>query len=106
MKPLNPCHIGLPVAEKYDGMVYREGLGLWSTDPKDSPLHIEYMFFEADTPLPPSVRKMPHIAYRTDDLEAALPLIGDIVFGPQLRPHGATIVFARLGDLLVEVISS
>jgi len=104
MKQLSLSHIGVPVKEKFDGMAYREGLGLWSTDPSDSPLHIEYMFFEADTPLPPSVQKMPHIAYRTDDLEAALPLIGKVIYGPEKRPTGSIILFSRLDDLLLEVV--
>lgn len=39
---------------------------------EESPFGIEWMRFEADSPLPELVRTVPHVAFEVEDLEAAL----------------------------------
>ena len=39
---------------------------------ESSPYGIEWMRFDADSPLPEIVKSVPHVAFEVDDLEAAL----------------------------------
>lgn len=65
-------HIGLPTDESHPGEYYVEETKVWVTDPRKHPQRIEWLRFETDSPVTGSVRDMPHIAYRVDDLDAAL----------------------------------
>ena len=42
------------------------------TDPRKHPYRVEYLRFEADSPVKGPVREQPHVAYRVDDLAAEL----------------------------------
>ena len=61
-------HIGIPVGEKQPGMVYYESISCWATDPDSTQGRIEYIFFEADTPITEPVLSTPHVAFRVDNL--------------------------------------
>jgi hypothetical protein len=50
----------------------------------DSPYGIEWMRFEPDSPLPPLVRTVPHVAFEVDDLDEALE--GKVVLSPPGAP--------------------
>ena len=65
-------HIGLPTDESLPGEYYVEETKVWVTDPRKHPQRIEWLRFETDSPVTGPVRDMPHIAYRVDDLDAAL----------------------------------
>ena len=65
-------HIGLPTDESHPGEYYVEDTKVWVTDPRKHPYRVEYLRFEKDSPVQGPVRDLPHIAFRVDDLEAAL----------------------------------
>jgi catechol 2,3-dioxygenase-like lactoylglutathione lyase family enzyme len=65
-------HIGIPVAEKRPAMRYLEAKRLWLTSPSDHPFHVEFLWYEPDSPESELVRTTPHVAYRVDDLEQAM----------------------------------
>jgi catechol 2,3-dioxygenase-like lactoylglutathione lyase family enzyme len=65
-------HIGIPVADKRDGMRYLESKRLWLTSPSDHPFRVEFLWYEDESPEVELVRTTPHVAYRVDDLEAAM----------------------------------
>jgi len=65
-------HIGLPTDESHPGEYYVEDTKVWVTDPRRHACRIEYLRFERDSPVTGPVREMPHVAYRVDDIEAAL----------------------------------
>ena len=65
-------HIGLPTDERHAGEYYVEDTKVWVTDPRKHAYRVEYLRFESDSPVTGPVRDMPHIAYRVDDIEAAL----------------------------------
>ncbi|MDP9257914.1 MAG: VOC family protein [Actinomycetota bacterium] len=65
-------HIGVITEEKHDGEVFVDATRVWVTSPRDHPFHIEYLRFEPDSTVEGPLRHDPHIAYRVDDVDAAI----------------------------------
>jgi len=65
-------HIGLPTDKPQPGEYFVEDTRVWVTDPRKHPYRVEFLRFEPDSPVTGPVRDLPHVAYRVDDLEAAL----------------------------------
>ena len=45
---------------------------MWVTNPRASAINLEWLRFEPDSPVTGPLRELPHVAYRVDDLGAAL----------------------------------
>jgi len=74
-------HIGIPTDIPRAGETHLEHLGIHVSGFETSPYGIEWMRFDRDSPVSELVRKVPHIAFEVDDLEAALEgktLLGEI----------------------------
>jgi len=65
-------HIGLPADESHPGEYFVEETKVWVTDPRKHPYHVEFLRFEKDSPVTGPVRELPHVAYRVDDIHAAI----------------------------------
>lgn len=65
-------HIGIPTTEdkNWDGF-YEPGKIHYTEFDKDE-FNIEWVKFDADTPMPELMQKMPHVAYLVDNIEDAL----------------------------------
>ena len=49
-----------------------EATRVWVTSPRAHPYNVEWLRFEPDTPVTGPLRHEPHIAYRVDDVRAAI----------------------------------
>jgi len=65
-------HIGIPTTKERAGETYLEGANLFITDPEASENRIEWLRFEEGSPLPEVLKTTAHVAFRVDDLDAAL----------------------------------
>lgn len=65
-------HIGLPTDESREGEYFVADTKVWVTDPRKHAYRVEFLRFEADSPVTGPVRDLPHVAYRVDDIEAEL----------------------------------
>jgi hypothetical protein len=65
-------HIGIPTSVKRDGETYMEGAKLFVTDFNTSDNKIEWLRFEDDSPMPEQLQSTAHVAFKVDDLEAAM----------------------------------
>lgn len=65
-------HIGLTTDTPQPGESWVEKTRVWVTDPDDHPQKIEWLRYEADSPVDPDFQARPHIAYTTDSLEEAM----------------------------------
>ena len=65
-------HIGLPTDESQAGETYVAETKVWVTRPEDHPYRIEFLRFEADSPVTGPVREQAHVGFRVDDIRAAL----------------------------------
>jgi hypothetical protein len=96
-------HIGVVTDQKQERESWVEATRVWVTNPRDHPYNIEFLRFEPDSPVTGPLRTEPHVAYRVDDLEAALE--GHEVV---LEPFDAAgtgfclVAFVNVGGALVE----
>jgi catechol 2,3-dioxygenase-like lactoylglutathione lyase family enzyme len=100
-------HIGLPTDDSQPGEAYVSDTKVWVTDPRRHPYKVEFLRFEKDSPVSGPVRDLPHIAFRVDDMAAALE--GENVLIPPFSPspgfhvafvlqHGAVVEFMTFGS--------
>lgn len=94
-------HVGLPTVDQQPGEEYVAETKVWVTSPMEHPYRIEYLRYEPDTPVTGPVRDLPHIAYRVDDLDAAMAgetiLLGPFNPRPKLR-----VVFLQKDGAVLE----
>lgn len=99
-------HVGYPVCEKMEGMMYAESLKVWFTDPSKNPYNIEFVYFEPDCPMAAAIQDTVHIAYKVDNIEEAVK--GKSILWPICEPapglkiafiydEGTAIEFAQIG---------
>ena len=65
-------HIGIPTTAPQPGEHYIPTIRVWAAGFSTSLYGIEWLRFEADSPIPPLVQTVPHVAFEVDDLDAAL----------------------------------
>ncbi len=65
-------HIGVITDERHAGESFVEATRVWVTSPRDHPFHVEYLRFEPDSTVTGPLRHDPHVAYRVDDIDAAV----------------------------------
>lgn len=85
-------HVGIPTDERRPGETYLEELGLHVSGFDTSPFGVEWMRFDPDSPLPELVKKVPHVAFQVDDLEAALEG-HEILIEPNSPSDGVRVAF-------------
>ena len=65
-------HLGIPTTEVRAGERYLAHFKLHVSGYEQSPYGVEWMRFDADCPMPELVKKVPHVAFEVDDLDAEL----------------------------------
>ncbi|MDH7568722.1 MAG: hypothetical protein QHJ73_03960 [Armatimonadota bacterium] len=94
-------HIGLPTTESHPGEVYVSQTKVWVTDPRQHPLSIEFLRYEADSPVTGPLREQAHTAYRVDNLEEAI--AGKEIILPPFSPSpGLRVAFVRMHGAVFE----
>ena len=100
-------HIGIVTDEKKPGARFVPSTRAWVTDFTRHPQRIEWLRFEPDSPVTGPIRRMPHVAYRVDDVEAAgrglKVLLEPFDAGPRIvgfyeTPDGAVVEFLKYKD--------
>jgi hypothetical protein len=65
-------HMGIPTRERKAGERYLPRFKMYVSGFPSSPYGVEWMRFEADSPISKLVRTLPHLAFEVDDLAKAL----------------------------------
>jgi hypothetical protein len=86
--------------EQKEGESFVEATRVWVTNPRASPVNVEWLRFEPDTPVTGVLREDPHIAYRVDDLRRALD--GHTVLAEPFDPTGTGSDFLRVAFIEVD----
>lgn len=96
-------HFGVPTAEKHPNANYIEGAKVYVTDPEAHPYRVEFLRFDADSPMAADICNNPHAAFIVPSLDAAL--AGQNVIVP---PFDATdtlrCAFIKDGDAVIELM--
>jgi hypothetical protein len=98
-------HVGLITDEEKPGESWVEATRVWVTNPRAHPYNIEWLRFAADTPVSGPLRSEPHIAYRVDDVRAAI--AGHEVLAEPFDPSGTgfvTVAFVLVDGAVVELM--
>lgn len=95
-------HIGVVTTDKQERESWVEATRVWVTSPRDHPFNVEFLRFEPDSPVTGPLRTEPHVAYRVDDIYAA---VADrtILAEPFDVGNGfVTVAFVDEGGVVVE----
>ena len=96
-------HIGVPIERPQANETYVEGGKVYITDPASHPYGFEYLRFEADSPMPERLQTNPHIAFKVEDLDAALD--GENVLVEPFEPmEGLRCAFIVKDGVLLELM--
>jgi hypothetical protein len=97
-------HLGIPTNVPRAGETYLAKFGLYVSGFPTSPYGIEWMRFEADSPLHPLIKSLPHVAFEVDDLDSALSG-QDVIFPPGSPSDGVRAAMIVVDGAHVELIS-
>jgi len=65
-------HVGVPTTQEKNWAGYVKELGVHFVDPSTEPFKIEWLKFDADSPMDKAIQTNLHVAYQVDDIEAAV----------------------------------
>jgi hypothetical protein len=107
MKPfcsLEFDHVGAPTTLEQESEAFIEHTRAWVTNPRIHPANIEWLRFEADSPVDGPLRTMFHVAYRVDDLESAMSDY-DVLLEPfEVGRNWAVVTFVLVQGVPVEFL--
>ncbi len=96
-------HVGLPTAEQHEGEEYVAATKVSVTDPRSHPQKIEFLRYESDSPVEGPLRELPHVAYRVDNLAAAMKGL-TVVLGPFNPTPRLNVVFCEENGVVIELM--
>ncbi|WP_324025413.1 hypothetical protein QSV08_19730 [Maribacter sp. BPC-D8] len=94
-------HIGIPTLEEKDWDGYYEPGKIHYTDFNNDEYAVEWVKFDADSPMPEMMRTIPHVAYLVDNIEEAL-LGRDILVETFSPGDGVRVAFIKHNGSPVE----
>jgi hypothetical protein len=100
-------HIGLVTDETKEGESFVASTRVWVTNPRADAFNVEWLRFEPDSPVTGTLRTAPHVAYRVDDLEAAIE--GHTILAEPFDPTGRgddflRVAFVEVDDAVIELM--
>ena len=96
-------HIGIPTTKKHPDEIYLADSRLFITDATKSEHRIEWLRFEAGSPMPEVLQTTSHVAYTVENLDQAL--AGQKVITPPFAPmEGLRVAFILEGEAPVEYL--
>ncbi len=85
-------HVGVITDEIQPGEIFVSETRVHVTNPAAHPYRVEYLRFEADSPVIGPVREQPHMAFAVDDLDAEI--TGQtVLLGPFRAMEGLRVAF-------------
>ena len=96
-------HIGIPTTDTKEGERYSAESRLFITSMDDHPYRVEWLRFEADSPLPKVIQTVAHVGFEVEDLERAIDG-KEILVQPKTLPNGIRIAFICEGGAPVEFL--
>jgi len=96
-------HLGIPTDQARNGEYYLEKIKAHILPFDSNPYGVEWMRYEAGSPVPELVRKVPHIAFEVDDL--ANEIAGqEILIPPNSPSPGVTVAFIVCNGAPIEFL--
>ena len=96
-------HLGIPTDSVMPGERYLKAYDTYVSGYESSEFGIEWMRFGPNAPVPDLVRRIPHLAFEVDDLDAEL-TGREILIGPNSPSEGTTVAFVVENGAPVEFL--
>lgn len=96
-------HVGIPTEMPRENETYLEELKVYVSGYETSRYGVEWMRYEADSPLPELVKTIPHVAFEVDDLEAEIQG-KEVLIAPNSPSEGITVAFIVENGAPIEFI--
>ena len=93
-------HLGMVTDEPKEGESFVAATRVWVTNPRANGFNVEWLRFEPDSPVTGLLRTAPHVAYRVDDIAAAIE--GHTVLAEPFDPTGRGDDFLRAAFVEVD----
>lgn len=97
-------HTGIPTTEVREGETYAASVKMYTSDNPGN-FRIQWHRFEADSPLHPLIKTLPHVAFQVDDLEAAIEG-EEVLLGPYEPIDDFRVAIINDGGVPVELIQT
>ncbi|MCP3966621.1 MAG: hypothetical protein GY750_14105 [Lentisphaerae bacterium] len=98
-------HIGIPTDEKRKGEKYSSTFKMYSYSNPESRFNVEWHRFEKDSTLPDLIKKLPHVAFKVDDISKALEN-QKVIFGPYFPFEGFCVAIIEDDGAPIELIQT
>jgi len=95
-------HTGVPTTEEKKWAAHIAELGVSITSPDADLLGIEWLKFDANSPIHKDIQTKPHMAFQVDDLDAAV--AGQTILQEPMSPmDGMRIAFIDFNGAVIEL---
>ncbi|HMB98388.1 MAG TPA: hypothetical protein VKM36_07895 [Balneolaceae bacterium] len=96
-------HIGIPTTEHFDGEIELPHLKVTVSDHENNPYGIQWQRYWEDAVYPEIVKKVPHVAFEVEDLQAEI--VGKkVLIEPNSPSDGLTVAFIEINGAPVELM--
>jgi len=96
-------HIGIPTDVSFEGEIPLPHLKVTVSDHQNNPFGIQWQRYWPDAPYPEVVKRVAHVAFEVDDLEAALEGYKVIIL-PNSPSPGVRVAFIEVNGAPVELL--
>ena len=85
-------HVGIPTKTPREGEIFLQEFKMFVLSYDTNPYGVEWIRFEPDCPLPELIKTVPHVAFKVDDLMAAIEG-KEILIKPNSPSKGVKVAF-------------
>lgn len=97
-------HTGIPTEEVREGETYAASMKMYTSDNPGN-FRIQWHRFEEGSPMHPLIRTLPHVAFKVDNLEAAIEG-AEVILGPYEPLDDFRVAIINDGGVPVELIQT
>ena len=98
-------HLGIPTQEKRAGETYIPQFKFYVSGFLASPFGVEWMRFEADSPIHPLIQTIPHLAFKVQDLDHELAKRKfNVITDPNPPSHGVRVAMIEHNGAPIELM--
>lgn len=96
-------HFGVPTNVVGNNETYIAGAKVYITDPEAHPFRVEFLRFEADSPMPADIQNKAHAAFLVPSLDEALQGC-EVILPPFDATEELRCAFIKDGNAIIEVM--
>ena len=96
-------HVGIPVTGRFEGEIDLPHLKMTVSDHQNNPYGIQWQRYWEGAPYPELVKRVPHVAFVVENLEAEISG-NKIIIAPNSPSEGLIVAFVEINGAPVELM--